>query len=421
MTDTPPPFRLGSEEFAALAAGGGDAAVVARLRRANRSRTLLAIAFLAARTRRAGHPDAGAVARAYQVLTDARATRPEEVWRVLDQPEVALWAVGAARDLVHGGDRCRPGALANVAAAAAVRAGTPADLVTAAGPFPLPSLGTLGGVGTRLRLRQDGDGALTHTGVRIVPGGATPDWSPLSALRLGDRTVTLDQWRLVALPGPFAATLSRAPDLPAWRAVLTGAVDVLDAQGVAGPVLEAVRTVTPLRDAGADPSSATLSEAFGAVLLSLPRGPRQAALTLVHEVQHAKLTVLHDLFPLLETGARERFYAPWRRDPRPLLGLLHGAYAYVGVVGFWRQQRLLDTDPADAHDAEVEFARWLPATRETVEVLATRPELTAHGHAFVAGLAGTLADWSAEPTDPAARAEADHLRRDHRDRWYRAS
>ena len=49
-------------------------------------------------------------------------------------------------------------------------------------------------------------------------------------------------------------------------------------------------------------------------------------------------------------------------------------------------------------------------TRETVEVLAERPELTDQGRALVAGMATTLAGWSTDPVSPTARAEAELAR-----------
>jgi HEXXH motif-containing protein len=237
---------------------------------------------------------------------------------------------------------------------------------------------------------------------------------------MGKRTVTFDRWQLTAPPAPFDTDLLASTDADAWSRVLSGAVDLLGRHGVAESIVEAVRTITPLRQPGTVPASATLSDAFGCVLLSLPPDTRSAALGLVHEVQHAKLTVVLDLFPLLETGSAQRFYAPWRTDPRPLLGLLHGAYAYVGVVGFWQRQRKFDTEAAEMHEAEVEFARWLTATEETVAVLAERPELTNEGRALVTGMAATLAGWSEEPVSPAARTEAERLRLAHRTRWARA-
>ncbi|HEX6353060.1 aKG-HExxH-type peptide beta-hydroxylase [Actinophytocola sp.] len=413
-------LRLSAQEFAELASGGGDAAVVERLRVANRSRTLLAIAFLATETAHASHPDTDVVERAYRVLTEAREHDQDAVWHVVDEPEVTLWAVGAARELVHGGTRFPPALLANVAAAAAVRAGVDADLPAPdSSRLPLPSLGTVTTGGLQIRVRPDG----VHVGAVRLPADfrtPAPGWAPLATARLGTRTVTFDRWLLTAPPAPFDTDVLTSTDADAWSRVLSGAVDLLGKHGVADSIVAAVRTITPLRQSGTVPASATLSDAFGSVLMSLPPDARSAALALVHEVQHAKLTVVLDLFPLLETSSAQRFYAPWRTDPRPLLGLLHGAYAYVGVVGFWRRQRMLDTEAADVHEAEVEFARWLTATEETVAMLVERPELTDQGRALVAGMAATLTGWADEPVSPTARAEAERLRLAHRTRWQRA-
>jgi HEXXH motif-containing protein len=62
----------------------------------------------------------------------------------------------------------------------------------------------------------------------------------------------------------------------------------------------------------------------------------------VHENQHIKLSVLLDQMPVthqsitLASGTCRS--APWRLDPRPVIGLLQGIYAYLGVTGFWRRR-----------------------------------------------------------------------------------
>ena len=55
-------------------------------------------------------------------------------------------------------------------------------------------------------------------------------------------------------------------------------------------------------------------------------------MTLTHELQHTKLNAVMYLFELLEPVAGERFYAPWRDDPRPLGGFLQGIYAFFGIA-----------------------------------------------------------------------------------------
>jgi len=419
------PHRLSESDFSRLTAGGGDPQTIRLLKRAARSRTLLAMRFVAAETARLGHPDADLVGRACRVLSEAHEQAAAAVKRVLDEPEVATWAIGAARELVHGGTRFPPAAAATVAAAAAVRSRMPADLTTTGGrSTELPSLGTVMPGGREIRIRPNGDECVIRADGRPVRLPAQPDvpapgWSPLVPVRLGQKTVTLDRWTLGSLPQPFQDDLLRigGSEAEAWSEVLSDGIELLRTHGTAGPVIEAVSTITPLRQAGPHPESATLADAFGCVLLSRPYDARSAALTLVHEVQHAKLTVLLDLLPLLKTTASERFYAPWRPDPRPLLGLLHGAYAHVGVIGFWKRQRDLEPDPRKAHEAEVEFARWSRATTEALSLLATRPELTEHGHEVVTRMLKTLDVWSREPVSTSARAEAERLRLAHRNEW----
>jgi hypothetical protein len=59
-----------------------------------------------------------------------------------------------------------------------------------------------------------------------------------------------------------------------------------------------------------------------------------------------------------ETRRRPAPYAPWRSGPRPLNGLLQGAYAFLGVSGFWRQQR---RSPGRPTDTPCSPARKLPS------------------------------------------------------------
>jgi uncharacterized protein len=75
--------------------------------------------------------------------------------------------------------------------------------------------------------------------------------------------------------------------------------------------------------------------------MSAPPDPIIGTVTLTHEIQHVKLGALLDLVTLTLPDDGRRYYAPWRDDPRPLGGLLHGVYAYLGVTEFWRRQRNL--------------------------------------------------------------------------------
>jgi HEXXH motif-containing protein len=196
-----------------------------------------------------------------------------------------------------------------------------------------------------------------------------------------------------------------------WRLLVSGH------RPVAAEVAAVHCMLVPLRPAGPAQASATPSDAFGAVAMSLPPDPRTAALTFAHEAQHAKLAVLADLFPLVDNGAEDRrFYAPWRPDPRPPSALLQGIYAHLAVAGFWRGQRLVERG---RQDADVEFDRWRTVTRDVTVTLLDSGVLTPIGTRFVAGILGVLEGWRSDPVPQAARAAARRLARQHRDRWCR--
>ena len=143
-----------------------------------------------------------------------------------------------------------------------------------------------------------------------------------------------------------------------WQDVLPAAWDLLTSQpGTAAEEIQAaIGVLTPLRQPPHGQISASSREVFGCVALSPPADGLTLAVTLADEAQHAKLGAILDLVTLTRPDDGRRYYAPWRDDPRPIGGLLQGAYAYLGVSGFWRWQRQADQGAAAAH-AHVEFAR----------------------------------------------------------------
>jgi HEXXH motif-containing protein len=142
--------------------------------------------------------------------------------------------------------------------------------------------------------------------------------------------------------------------------------------------------------------------------------------TLAHEVQHLKLSGLLDVVSLTLPDDGHRFYAPWREDPRPINGLLQGAYAYLGVSGFWRQQRHLE-DGAAGILAHARFARWRAAAAQVSETLRSSGRLTPAGLEFVHGMTRTLSTWKAEPVPAQALALARHEAEQHLRHWRAAN
>ena len=50
---------------------------------------------------------------------------------------------------------------------------------------------------------------------------------------------------------------------------------------------------------------------------------------LLHETAHHRLHSLEELAPLKRKGADAHYYSPWRRQVRPLHGILHATYTFT--------------------------------------------------------------------------------------------
>ncbi|MDT0611447.1 aKG-HExxH-type peptide beta-hydroxylase [Streptomyces lancefieldiae] len=263
-----------------------------------------------------------------------------------------------------------------------------------------------------------------------APAERTGSWLPLRTLThttpAGPVAIPLDDLDPYRdLDDPVPPARLEADEAAQWQRVFDGAVAVLAGAGAEpGPGRldpAAVRAVVPYgRTAVTPPApptvgvSASSGDSFGAMLISRPASPLALAETLVHEFQHSKLAALLHLFPLLDDDREECYYAPWRADPRHLTGLLHGAYAFTGVAGFWRD-RLAEPEHAEA--AAYHFALRRLQSRLVVRTLLTSARLTAPGRRLVTGLARTLDGWLREPVDPAALARARTAAALHRTQW----
>ncbi|MBQ1026519.1 HEXXH motif domain-containing protein [Micromonospora sp. C95] len=420
-----------------LAAGRGGVAAVTWLRAAQHSKTLLLVRALLLLVRETAHPDRAVVESAYRVLAEVPA--PDRV-AALSHPPVAAWAFGTV-SLLEAGNAATayPGLLAAVAVTAAVRAGAETELDVplapgANGRLDLPGLGTLAlpVTATRARVRTSGGQAwATAAGEKVDVDADRPAdrrWRPLSRLDVAHGGLALSllvdtrTWQYV----PGLSRDSRDGGLPTevWRSRLDGAWRILvdHHRPVAEEISALMGALVPIPAPRTSTRSGTFHHAFGSVAMSLPPDARSTAVVLAHEIQHAKLAALTDMFATLEPGSTELFYAPWRTDPRPLDGLLHGAYAHLGVAGFWRRQMQVTESGAARHHAEVRFARWSRAAADTVAVLAAQRRLTPVGRHLVDGMAAVLDRWLAEPVSERATVEANRLLAAHRSRWdrYRA-
>jgi len=413
--------RLPAAHLGALAAGGGGPEAIGLLCRSQYSKHVLLLRGIAIAS--------PAAAAAYDLL--ARAQRHDAVAAaaVARYPAVGAWAYRTTMAL--RGDLRLPGAtpdgLGAVAAAAAIRAGLTAEIDVPArdGLVVLPSLGAVltHGTGmTTVRVSTDGAEVRYDGGCVAIPPdyrAKAPGWRPLRPLLTDVETAEImlddaDPFRM-----PPARDLAPAPDLSRWRPVFAQAWTLLRQYhaAVAAEVAAMITAVVPLARPSRGHASSSSPEAFGAVAMAEPPDPVELALTLTHEAQHMKLSAVLDLVPLIGPDDGSRYYAPWREDPRPAGGLLQGAYAFLGVTGFWRRQRQVPAaDPA----AAAEFARWRAATAHGCRVLLASGQLTGPGERFVQAMARTLRPWCAEPVPDKAQRMADEASEQHIACWQAA-
>lgn len=429
-----------ADEYAALATGAGGPVTIGRLRSSQLSKNIVLLRAIM-QTADDSYPDAFAEARfaeGYALLEAAQRIAPDVVADVLLHPQVGAWAGLCLRRLLNVSTVDEPvatqlGYLAAVGAAAATRAGHPfaVTVPTVDGRIVLPTLGrfelpTGGGSGTAV-VRLDGDrltATATPAGTVVAPADLTapaPGWSPLRRIsaQADGLSITLDVDDL----GPYRAggqmnvaervddeVVARYADLldEAWHLLVTLFRDRAEGMAIG------LRTLVPMVDDRAAPSqSATSRDAFGAVMLTVPDHPMRFAETLVHEFQHSKLDAVLDLLPLYGANDSELFYSPARDDPRPLGGMLQGAYAYAGVADFWRRIRTV----RPTGYAQSEFASWREQVERVCLALIDSGRLTTCGLDLVSGMLAQMRLWGAEEITPGQRAAGREAADDHHVRW----
>jgi HEXXH motif-containing protein len=407
--------------FATLAAGGGEPAAIRELIAAECSGNLLLLAGVLREARPGKQSEFARTG--YDLLTAAAQADRAAAERVIRHPSVGVWArrtiqACRGREPLPGAE---PAGLCAVAAAAAIGAGLPAEIEVPVtnGRVMLPSLGAATVPGDLARIRiGNGHAAVGAIDVPDYPYQDAPGWRGLRRVTSGRFDVIiddLDPFRMLELPD-----LATDVSAQAWDGSLRAALDVLESQhpALALEAGTAVSVIVPRSSPHSGVVSTTSPHAFGAIGLSLPPDPVTGAETFAHELQHLKLGALQKIVTLTEPDDGTRYYAPWRDDPRPLNGLFQGTYAYLGVAGFWRWQRLL---PSGRRHADAEYARWRAAVTQSTETLRSSGRFTPAGLEFVAGMADTLAAWESETVPDHAQAEAHRSAESHRARWQSAN
>ena len=394
-------------------AGPVDASAVGALLDGQYSRRLLLLKVL----RELGPvpPDAARnVEDAWPILVAAEETAPEVVRDILLYPSVGTWLVRVIRKIRGIINDDVPiwvdmGYLGSIAVAAAIRAGIEAAATALVwrGRLTLPTMGQFE-VADRdtthmLRIRIKDSGAFlereegawfslnelpnfalrTH---RSTSSGHTMCWTvdDIDPYRSFDAAPANDRLAVAEFDS-WCDKLDRA-----WAILVEEHADYLPEMSAARPVI-----VPAPNENGFVGSSSAAS--FGAIRAAMPETPAAMAETLLHELQHSKLNALLDLVPLQRSAKDRLCYAPWRRDPRPLSGLLHGFYAFVGVTEYWYRRWLSHQDRLSAFH----FLHHQEQVWAALHALGPTPELTETGARFISVATARLAacDGTAAPVD----------------------
>jgi HEXXH motif-containing protein len=427
-------------EFDLLARSEGGPDLVRRLRTADRSRRLLLLRdiidkVVATPTLSGPLPSPE---HAWDLLILAQEADPAALDEVLTHPYTGSWAGHTTRLLRKLTTDPRPlwvhiGHIYTLAAAAAVRARIGNFSVSVPvwrGDVALPTLGLvqLGGDPEceTAELHSSGGRIEIVTGDRVVvvpadPAADAPGWHGIRTAELGDRrrrfSVRLDDvdpYR--GLFGPAAPERLKPEDLDVWRALLGQAWELIARllPGFADALPAGLDTIVPGPPFPFRLPSASSGEAFGSALICRPEEPVTLAAALVHEFQHIRLGGLLQLVQLHSDDRTERLYAPWRDDPRPLGGVVHGIYAFFAVTEFYRA---LSAKRPNDELAAFEYAHWRHQVVQTLETVRADKALTEPGRRFLAHVAERADAWQHDEVLAIAAHWAALVAADHHAGW----
>jgi HEXXH motif-containing protein len=438
MLDT---HKVSLESLDTLAQGRSDPAIVGMLRRINQSKQLMLLRAVLdlVNDKKPAMPHSFELDEAWRLLVEAQRRDRDAVNQVIGHPRTVPWAVSAIRRLRNAGRDDPPlwvllGYLNQLATAAAIRAGHDfrSRVPVWRGTVMLPTLGL-----ADVRSRREWDFAQVHgeqgyvlirgpAGSAQIPQDRTVEgvgWWPLRSLDINGSGLWLDDLDPYReFDGPLPPQRLPANEVALWQESLRETWRLLadDHPATAAELGVGLTTIVPhsVTD-GLRPFSRSHSDAFGSVALSRPADPTTFAATLIHELQHSKFGVLLTLIDLLEPdgdNTAARFEAPWRDDPRPAEGLLHGVVSFLGVTAFYRERCGVETG-SRARLAQFEFANHREQTLRAVRTLLAEATPSALGRRFLSAARDHLEKWAADPLPHDVRAAAERANADHHLSW----
>lgn len=440
--------RLTEAELTAIAEGSYTETIIARLKAAQYSRNALLVETLRRSVHASDHPRVSQIIEsAIELLSEIQANNPGIISSLLIMPHFGFWAADCVFQLQQAAAQGQTlssktqMALCHIAAFAATAAlltDHPFDLTLPIrdGELYLPNIGRL-----HIGNAEGLDYAhirLDHDGCEIVAGStrhrislrlgakttsSTAGWTPAFRLQTSSQGLAINLLidgsdPFLSQLGPTSTSLSER-SLETWRSAIRRSWQTLVRHNkpLARTLSAGLTTLIPLRSTPEDHQiSITSGWAWGAIALTLPTDPIIFAETLIHEFRHLILAAVEDITPLTDSRGEELHYSPWRNDPRPTLNVLQGAYAFLGVTSFWKQQCTIGS-PTARRRAEIAFALKRRNVMNALMVLSESSELTGTGRLFLRVMHGHVSTWLNEPVSQSAEKIACEIASEHHLRW----
>ena len=128
----------------------------------------------------------------------------------------------------------------------------------------------------------------------------------------------------------------------AWVAQLENAAGAIDAYSSSAFewIKCLVTSALPLASPTGTVGSATREDVLGLIFLPATDQFDQLVECLLHETMHQLLHRIEECGTLFENDTgEERYYSPWRSDPRPLRMVLHGAFVFSAVADLYAKSK----------------------------------------------------------------------------------
>lgn len=369
---------------------------------------------------------------AWEVLAEVERRSPDVVADILMYPTVGVWVTRALHSTRPGRVTAWPelGYLHLIAAAAAIRGDYHRTVRVPVwrGVVSLPTVGHLRVPGAFpagwVDVSCAGRSSRIHVNrvVSVPLDGTDTAFTPARQHVCASRGQTLRAWIEDTDPyhgfgEPLTPVSLTDAEFAEWHKLLDEAWDVLTLNHPrhARELAAGLRMLVPIEpDRGVVGASAPA--AFGGVGLSVNQSATEFAEALVHELQHSKLNALLELVKLTDGDDCARHLAPWKDDPRPLIGIVHGVYAFTCGVEFWLAQEPTAQEHEIRHIAfDIAFRR--AQVRRALGALTESGQLTRPGEALVAAVSARLAVCEQVPVSATLSQVVTAMLDDHRAQW----